>query len=159
MNDKRSAMLARRFLIGWICVALPGWGISAGAEEDFDSGIIEERNGERAAFEEQTSLIIDRTITLFGNEFYRNFVEAWRSVQGVAKGDLGIIERPSARWGSLVWIEHNNQQLYRAFLYPGRRADVRPIAEDAARYIAARLMEGELASALFKDPDVGKEEF
>jgi curli production assembly/transport component CsgE len=140
----------------WLALLAPG--ISAGADDDIDSGTIGEANG-YAVFEEQTSFVTDRTITLFGGEFYRYFVDTWRRLEGVAAKDLSIVERPSARWGSLVWVEHQNQQLYRAFLYPGRRADIGPLAEDAARHVAARLREGAIASVLLDDPDLAKDEF
>jgi curli production assembly/transport component CsgE len=152
-------MLARKFLItGFVSLASLAHSASASAEDDLDSGLIEERNA-RAVFEEQTSFIIDRTITLFGSEFYRSFAETWRRLEGVAGKNLGLVERPSARWGSLIWIEHNNVHVYQAFLYPSRRADIPQLADNAARYVAARLTESELTKALFYDPDVGKEEF
>jgi len=129
------------------------------AQEDVDVGILEEgRLDERAAtsLEQASGFIVDRTITQFGGEFMRVFSQTWRGLQGTREFDITIIERPTARYGSLVWIEYNNRPVARAFLYAGRSTAIKPIAIAAAEYVANKLADETLASQLFEDPDLAK---
>lgn len=129
----------------------------AADDDAIDSGILNERA--RPGIEQATGFIVDRTITQFGAEFVRFFSEAWRD-QGAAEGvDVTVVERPSARWGSVVYIEYNNQPVARVFLYAGRSAAIKPLAVEAARYVAGRAADNALAGLLMRDPDLAKEGF
>ena len=130
-----------------------------GAAQDLDAGILEEsRLDERAlqSLEQASGFIVDRTITQFGGEFMRVFSQSWRALPGTQEFDITIIERPTARYGSLVWVEYNNRPIARAFLYAGRSTAIRPIAVAAAEYVAGKLADEALASQLFEDPDLAK---
>jgi len=129
------------------------------AAQDLDAGILEESMlDERAlqGLEQASGFIVDRTITQFGGEFMRVFSQTWRALPGTQEFDITIIERPTARYGSLVWVEHNNRPIARAFLYAGRSTAIRPIAVAAAEYVASKLADDALASMLFEDPDLAK---
>jgi curli production assembly/transport component CsgE len=130
-----------------------------GAAQDLDAGILEEsRLDERAlqSLEQASGFIVDRTITQFGGEFMRVFSQSWRALPGTQEFDITIIERPTARYGSLVWVEYNNRPIARAFLYAGRSTAIKPIAVAAAEYVAGKLADEALASQLFDDPDLAK---
>ena len=130
-----------------------------GAAQDLDTGILEESMlDERAlqSLEQASGFIVDRTITQFGGEFMRVFSQSWRALPGTQEFDITIIERPTARYGSLVWVEYNNRPIARAFLYAGRSTAIRPIAVAAAEYVAGKLADEALASQLFEDPDLAK---
>ena len=130
-----------------------------GAAQDLDAGILEESMlDERAlqSLEQASGFIVDRTITQFGGEFMRVFSQSWRALPGTQEFDITIIERPTARYGSLVWVEYNNRPIARAFLYAGRSTAIRPIAVAAAEYVAGKLADEALASQLFEDPDLAK---
>jgi curli production assembly/transport component CsgE len=122
---------------------------------DIDGGALEERR--LKGLEQASGFIVDRTVTHFGGEFMRLFSQAWRSLPGTEEFDVTIFERPTARQGSLVWVEHNHRPVARAYLYAGRSSAIRPIAEATADYVAKKLADDVLAGALFEDPDLAKE--
>lgn len=134
---------------------------AAGAQdielEEIDRGALEERRLQ--SLEQGTGFFVDRTITHFGAEFARLFSQAWREQPGTEEFDVTVFERPTARHGSLVWVEHNHRPIARAFLYAGRSSAIKPIAVATAEYVARKLADDVLAGALFDDPDLAKEGF
>ena len=80
-------------------------------------------------------MVIDNTLTPTGHDFFSEFVEAWHSLEQPGKQRLTIRERPSARGGNLISVEHDNRVLYRVLLEPGR-PDYRAVAEHAAIHVA-----------------------
>ena len=149
----RTSDALRRWALAcaWICVALPAHaeGLDDATAFDLDAPL---RSLEESGF------VVDRTVTNFGAQFVRAFALAWREQPGTQGLDVAIVERPSARWGSVVWIEHKNQGVARLFLYAGRSASIQPLAAQAAAYVARRLVEQNLANAFIKDPDLAGEE-
>jgi curli production assembly/transport component CsgE len=111
-----------------------------------------------APLDEVTGIVIDRTITLIGRDFYRNFSEYRRLNHPDSAYNLTILERPSARWGSLVWVEYNSKTLFRSFLSP-RRVGQEEVAERAAEQVEEKLEKLRLQEALSDRFDVGKDEF
>jgi curli production assembly/transport component CsgE len=126
-------------------------------EGGIDRGALEERGLE--GLDQASGFIVDRTITNFGAEFVRIFSQTWREQPGTEEFVITIIERPTARFGSLVWVEQNNRPIVRAFLYAGRSAGIRPVATAAAEYVAKKLADDAIASLLLEDPDLSKEGF
>lgn len=122
-----------------------------------DRGVLIE-SGNRP-LELSAGFIVDRTITNFGAEFFRYFSQAWRELGGAEGADLTLTERPSARWGSIVYVEHNHRQEARAILYAGRSAIIKPLAEQTATYMVNRISDQSLARLLLSDHDLGKPEF
>lgn len=113
------------------------------------------RNFER---EDVTGTVIDQTITVIGHDFYNYFSDKWRDQGETARYNLAIFERPSARWGNLIWIEYNRSTIYRIFSTQ-RRADIRAQSEAAVKIVAERIADMEVRKLLFADPDVGNDEF
>jgi curli production assembly/transport component CsgE len=104
-------------------------------------------------------VVADGTITFVGQEFYRHFAASWRDQARVERYSLSILERPSARWGSLVWIEFANRRVFSAFLSPGRRDRIRAVAEEAVQTVYQNVVDSEVQRLLFKDPDLAADEF
>jgi curli production assembly/transport component CsgE len=125
-------------------------------DEPIDSGVLSERG--LADVERTGGFIVDRTVTNFGAEFFRRFSAAWRDQRDVDGIDVTIVERPSARFGSQIYIEHNNRPIARLFLYAGRSATIEPLAIEAARYVGRQLSDGALIGAIFADPDLARDE-
>ena len=126
------------------------WG--AGGDEAIDRGAIDETR--LPALEQASGFIVDRTVTNFGAEFVRQFSQAWRDLPGTGEFDVTIVERPSARYGSLVVVEHDNRPVVRAFLYAGRSGTIGAVAQASAEYVARQLSDNALAGLLLKDPDL-----
>lgn len=128
----------------------------AARAEGIDAGILDERN--LNGLEQAGGFVIDRTLTHFGAEFMRHFSAQWRQSPETADADVAVVERPSARWGSVIYIERDRRPVARVFLYAGRSASIRPLAEAAAQHVARQVADRRLADALLRDPDLAPEE-
>ena len=142
----------RRVLAFAAALALAG----ATRAEDIDAGKLDERA--LAGLEHGGGIVVDRTITHFGAEFVREFSARWRERPEVADTTVTVVERPSARWGSVVYVEHERRAVARVFLYAGRSAALRPLAGAAAQHVARQVSDERLAGALLRDPDLAPEE-
>jgi curli production assembly/transport component CsgE len=69
-----------------------------------------------------------------------------------------VKERPSARWGSLVWVEYSHRAVFQAFLSPAR-ANVKEVAAQAAEIAHRNVVDSEVQRMFFRDPDLGADEF
>lgn len=104
-------------------------------------------------------LVTDATVTFIGQAFYRSFMSTWRELPMSERYSLSIIERPSARWGSLIRVETAAGRLvFTTFLSPGRRDLISPSAEEAARITHHNVVEADLQRLLFKDEDLAPDE-
>lgn len=65
------------------------------------------------------SLILDRTFIRFGQGFYNEFTRLRSDENPDARENLAIHERPTARWGTLIWITHNRKMIFKTALSPG----------------------------------------
>ncbi len=113
---------------------------------------------ERKALQElYGGIVANDTITSAGEDFYRDFVALWRERPLSDRYALAIHERPSARWGSTIWIEYAQRRVFQAQLPPSRAA-VKAISTRAVNIAAARVVDAEVGRLLFRDPDLGPDE-
>ena len=131
----------------WVLLLLLTSGMADGQENT-------QKNGDDLI----TGLVIDQTLTSVGHEFHSNFANFWKDLPCIDHRILTIYERPSARWGSLVWVEYEHQTAYRAFLAP-TTARRKHTAEGAARFVCDQVSELDIQKALFVDPDMARDEF
>jgi curli production assembly/transport component CsgE len=104
--------------------------------------------GAQADEAELQGLITNGTITRSGQEFYVKFCERLNDTSRM-DFNLAVKERPSARWGVLIWVEHENQTLYRRFLQPNV-ADMEATAYAAADFVLEEINRRKI-EALFDD--------
>lgn len=97
---------------------------------------------------ELSGLIIDNTITRFGHDFHR-YLSFQLQDASALEADLVVRERPSARWGSLIWVEYGQRTVYRRFLQPNV-AEIEDIATQAAQLILEEVNRSKLQN-LFQD--------
>lgn len=71
--------------------------------------------------------------------------------------NVSVHERPSARYGSLVWVEYDQRRVFQAFL-PIARANVRPIAESAAASALQTVLQADISRLLFHEADLASDE-
>lgn len=110
----------------------------------------------RAEEAELQGLITNGTITRTGQAFYVKFCEGLNDTSRL-DFNLAVRERPSARWGVLIWVEHENQPLYRRFLQPNV-ADMQATAYAAADSVLEAINRRKI-EALFDDNiDLAKDE-
>lgn len=102
-------------------------------------------------------VVVNRTITVQGQEFYQYFSMRWAYIAGEATYTLSVHERPSARWGSEVWVEYRRDRVFHMFL-PPIRSQTKEISQQAADMVLDRIEEMELERALFTSEDLGPEE-
>lgn len=107
--------------------------------------------------DEIPGLVIDRTITRIGHDFYTDFTNYRQLNNPRSQYNLTILERPSARWGSLIWIEYRSTTVFKTFLNPGR-SNYRKIAEQTAKQIEDGLNRVRLQQLFSDNIDLEKDE-
>lgn len=105
-----------------------------------------------------SGVVLNQAITVAGQDFYQYFVNAWRDKEGGERYTLVIHERPSARWGSEIWIEFAQRRIYRIYLPPARAA-IKPISEEAADITYQAVLQADVQRQLIHDADLGSDEF
>lgn len=103
-------------------------------------------------------VVTNQAMTVAGQDFYHYFVAAWRDKEGSERYTIGVRERPSARFGTEVWVEYRQRRVFRTYLPPARAA-IRPISENAAEVAYQVITETDLQNQLIRDADLGRDEF
>lgn len=106
--------------------------------------------------DEMKGFIVDETISHIGHDFYRFFSERLRDSTPL-DFNLVVRERPSARWGSLVWVENQQRVVYREFL-PPNTAELKPVAYAAANQVAEAVVRQRLELLLQDTSDIERDE-
>lgn len=104
-----------------------------------------------------SGLTIDHTISRFGHEFYRYLADHRRTYYAQSAENLIVRERPSARWGSIIWIESQGQQVYYNRIGSGG-TDIKALAEGASIHINKRLKQLKLEKLFNKSEDLAEDE-
>lgn len=116
----------------------------------------EQQSAQARSEAELSGLIIDNTISRFGHDFHRYLSFQLQDAEEL-ENDLVVRERPSARWGSLVWVEYGPRTVYRRFLQPNM-TEIEAIAEDAARVILDDISRSKLQNLLQDTFDMDRDE-
>ena len=130
--------------------------VLAEQEEDMSDRTLEEDSGKLE--EEISGFNIDQTITRTGHDFARYMSEYRNYNYPDSEYNLTVHERPSARWGNLIWVTYNYKTVYRRFLRPSS-TDIQKQAEQAAIQIHELVLQEKLRQALQDNFDLGKDEF
>lgn len=102
-------------------------------------------------------VIVNRTVTVQGQDFYRYFAQWWRQKDEENKYSISIHERPSARWGSEIWVQYRRDRVFHTFLPPAR-SQTKEISKQAVDIVYENITRNELQRALFQSEDLGPEE-
>ena len=113
---------------------------------------------QRVREDTDSGVITNQVMTVAGQDFYHYFVTAWRDKEGSEQYTLAVRERPSARWGSEVWIEYGQRRVFYGRL-PIARAGIRQMSEDAAETSYRGVLRMVEQSKLSQDADVAADEF
>ncbi len=119
MSKRRLLAAAALVLLGGMVAAAPGRGAD-GLELDF------------------TGVVIDRTITRLGHEFYYHFAAAWFARYEPDGYNLVVTETPSAAWGSIIRVQQDGDVVYSTVIRPGR-GNVKALAEEATRTVYEKI--------------------
>lgn len=102
-------------------------------------------------------LVINRTITVLGWDFYKSFSEIWQALYPDSKDTLIVIERPTAKFGSEIWVSYENQYVFHTFLSPARSL-AKDESKQAVDIVHKQVADINLRRKLFQDADLGPEE-
>ena len=151
----RSWGLLLLIAVSAMCVALSARAATrtnaAGQGGKIDSGVISQ--------DPLNGLIINRTMTTLGWNFYKSFSGVWEALHPHSEFTLTITERPTAQFGSEIWVTYQNTTLYHAFLAPAV-SHVDQTAKQAAQIVYSGLERIEQEQkVLSKDSDLAPAEF
>ncbi|AQV96463.1 hypothetical protein BJN34_21585 [Cupriavidus necator] len=116
-----------------------------------------EINGRQSLADSLGGIVTNQVMTIAGQDFYSYFAEAWRDLPLTDRYVVSVRERPSARWGSLIWVEFESRRVFEQFL-PPRRAALKQIAERAAAVAYDNVVQADIARLLFRDADLAADE-
>jgi curli production assembly/transport component CsgE len=102
--------------------------------------------------------VTDQTVTVAGQEFYKNFCAAWQDQPLNELFTLAVRELPSARRGNQILVDYAGRTIFQAVL-PANRSSIRPLSEKAVEIAYNHMSNAELARMLFRDQDLGPDEF
>lgn len=80
---------------------------------------------------EVDGLVLDRTLTRVGHDFFREFVTRLGAEDGVPGLNLIVREKVTAQWGGFITVEANDQVIFTAPLRP-KSGGVSDVADQAA---------------------------
>lgn len=103
-------------------------------------------------------VIVDDTMTLAGHSFYREFAKIWQQSKHAQRVNLVILERPSARYGSQLFIEYRQQVLF-SLVISSRQARFESLCSDAASQVSERLKDLSFQALFENNPDLSSDEF
>lgn len=101
-------------------------------------------------------ILVNQTVTVAGQEFHAAFATLWADKPAIAGYGLAIRERPSARRGTTIEVEHLGRIVFRAFLPPSR-AQIRPLAEQAVDMVYENAVAAQVQQ-LMRDGDLAPDE-
>lgn len=102
-------------------------------------------------------LVINRTITVLGWNFYSNFATVWRNLYPDTPFTVTVYERPTAQFGSEIWIDYDGRHVFHTFLPPAIAA-TRQISTQAASVVYKTITTLIAKRALYNDIDLAPEE-
>lgn len=130
------------------------------------NGALPETRIERAERESQARTIFDdplggavvnRTVTVIGHDFYQYFTTLWRQKDVSSHVSIAVYERPTARFGSEIWVIYRQKRMFHTFLPPAR-AKARDISEQAVEIVYRNIANSEVERVMMRSPDLAPEE-
>ncbi|MFC5480540.1 CsgE family curli-type amyloid fiber assembly protein [Massilia suwonensis] len=103
-------------------------------------------------------LVTCQAVTVAGHEFCDALGAEWRDKPGSERYTIAIRERPSARWGTQVWIDYAQRRVYQAQLPPAR-AGLKELGASAAESVYQAILEFERQRQFVRDADLAPDEF
>ncbi|MEY8214054.1 MAG: CsgE family curli-type amyloid fiber assembly protein [Colwellia sp.] len=102
-------------------------------------------------------LVVNRTVTLLGANFYRNFTAYWRMNYADNMAIITIYERPTARFGSQIWVDYKGKKLVQQFIGPTKLND-KKLAGRSAQIVSETIVKLKLTEILRDTFDIEKDE-
>lgn len=134
-----------------------GWIAAYAASAQLDSDLLDHKPQKSVLDDPLGGIVVNRTVTVLGNDFYQYFARSWRNMDGDQRYTISVHERPSARWGSEIWIQYRQQRVFHMFLSPARQA-AKKISEQAAEIVYENVVNSDIQRLLVQSKDLGEEE-
>lgn len=112
---------------------------------------------ERMFTDPLSGVVVNRTVTVLGKDFHQHFSTLWRQNPEAARYSISVHERPSARFGSEIWVLYRQQSVFHTFLPPAR-ARARSMSEAAITVVLKNISRREVERLTTRNPDLGPEE-
>ncbi|MFM2587945.1 curli production assembly/transport protein CsgE [Vibrio sp. TBV020] len=119
---------------------------------------IEDRKRSHLLENEVDGLIIDRTMTRLGDDFYFFFTQLMNERHGSLEENLTVKERPTALSGSIISIVHREKLIYRTALSPGRQ-HAEDKAKEALNAVTSHLLRWKAQLSYQDTFDLAQDEF
>jgi curli production assembly/transport component CsgE len=103
-------------------------------------------------------IVTSQPITVAGHEFCRYFIAEWLDKPDSDHYTIAIRERPSARWGTQVWVEYGPRRVLQVQLPPAR-TELKALGESAAESAYQAILDIERQRTFIRDADLAPDEF
>jgi len=103
-------------------------------------------------------IVVNQTFTPGGMEFYRRYTDFWREKPDFEKYNLVILERPSRRFGNLIFVVQDQQVVFSGTL-PIKLDAISALSLDAVEKVYANILSQSLQMTGGGDPDMAKSGF
>ena len=103
-------------------------------------------------------IVTSQPITVAGHEFCRYFIAEWLDKPGSDRYTIALRERPSARWGTQVWVEFGPRRVLQVQLPPAR-TELKALGENAAGSAYDAILDIERQRLFIRDADLAPDEF
>jgi len=106
---------------------------------------------------DEFGIVVNQTFTPGGQEFYRRFTDFWREKSDFVSYTLVILERPSRRYGNIIFVSYGQRVMYSSGL-PVKIDAIRAMSSDAVDKSYANIISLSLRFSGDSDPDIGPDE-
>jgi curli production assembly/transport component CsgE len=103
-------------------------------------------------------IVTSQPITVAGHEFCRHFIAEWLDKPDSDRYTIALRERPSARWGTQVWVEFGPRRVLQVQLPPAR-TELKALGENAAESTYQAILDIERQRLFLRDADLAPDEF
>jgi curli production assembly/transport component CsgE len=103
-------------------------------------------------------IVTSQPITVAGHEFCRYFIAEWLDKPDSDRYTIALRERPSARWGTQVWVEFGPRRVLQVQLPPAR-TELKALGENAAANAYDAILDIERQRMFIRDADLAPDEF
>ena len=103
-------------------------------------------------------IVTSQPITVAGHEFCRYFIAEWLDKPDSDHYTIALRERPSARWGTQVWVEFGPRRVLQVQLPPAR-TELKALGENAAGSAYDAILDIERQRLFIRDADLAPDEF
>ncbi|WP_213878956.1 CsgE family curli-type amyloid fiber assembly protein [Pseudomonas sp. dw_358] len=101
-------------------------------------------------------LVVGQTVTMNGRAFYDGFASAWSEKDEAGRFTVSVTERPTARLGSLIYVDYGNRRMLQVSL-PTNRSQIPALSAAVAAQVFEGILNYQVAQ-FFGDPDLARDE-